>query len=412
MTESEPQLTSFSDRYRQQVLAELRAELRAEARKARLNRWTLNLMLTVFLGFAGYSVAAPYVLNSNFFSDGTYSSSIASGNNGFAITTNGARVDFGAGANDYCSSDGTTVTYAGPMAANGMTTSNGLIVSASGININNSGGYVGWNSDVRGAILYSSISAANAGATPSLAAFRLYTDNALDATDYVFHVGDATNANSLFRVTYAGDATATGGSIAAGHYSTDNGTTNGVFESLLTTGPMSLISDMNAATASSTVPASRVCASTTLDADDLLFGVGASGGCSTEKFSVDNEGDVVATGSYGLGSKMHWSATTPTIVSGGCTSPSISSGGDSASFNINIGTSCTGVTDVVVGLPTSARYWNCWATTSAPDTREVEQVQTGSATQATFRSYSRTTGAPLDWTASQTVQVGCVAGGF
>lgn len=45
----------------------------------------------------------------------TVSSSAASGNNAFAVTINGARIDFGAGASDHCSSDGTTITC-GPIA--------------------------------------------------------------------------------------------------------------------------------------------------------------------------------------------------------------------------------------------------------------------------------------------------------
>jgi hypothetical protein len=45
------------------------------------------------------------------------SSTVASGNNGLAVTQNGARIDFGAGASDYASSDGTTVTFAGPVRA-------------------------------------------------------------------------------------------------------------------------------------------------------------------------------------------------------------------------------------------------------------------------------------------------------
>jgi hypothetical protein len=46
----------------------------------------------------------------NVFSSGTYSSSIASTNDAFAVGTNGAYVHFGTGANDRCSSNGTTVT--------------------------------------------------------------------------------------------------------------------------------------------------------------------------------------------------------------------------------------------------------------------------------------------------------------
>jgi len=46
---------------------------------------------------------------------GGYTSGQASGANAYGVTTNGARIDFGAGASDYASSDGTTVTFAGPV---------------------------------------------------------------------------------------------------------------------------------------------------------------------------------------------------------------------------------------------------------------------------------------------------------
>lgn len=39
-------------------------------------------------------------------------SSVASGNNAFAVTVNGGRIDFGAGANDYATSDGTNIFFA------------------------------------------------------------------------------------------------------------------------------------------------------------------------------------------------------------------------------------------------------------------------------------------------------------
>ncbi len=48
---------------------------------------------------------------------GTVSSSVASGTNAFGVLTNGGRVDFGAGASDYASSNGTTVAFAGPISA-------------------------------------------------------------------------------------------------------------------------------------------------------------------------------------------------------------------------------------------------------------------------------------------------------
>lgn len=49
-------------------------------------------------------------------------SAAASGSNAFAASTAGARFDFGPGANDYASSDGTTVTFAGPVATGSLTT--------------------------------------------------------------------------------------------------------------------------------------------------------------------------------------------------------------------------------------------------------------------------------------------------
>lgn len=44
----------------------------------------------------------------------------SSGNDAFAFKTNGLRAHFGTGASDYCSSDGTTVSFAGPIATTGI----------------------------------------------------------------------------------------------------------------------------------------------------------------------------------------------------------------------------------------------------------------------------------------------------
>ena len=54
----------------------------------------------------------------------------ANGATGLAFTTNGARLDFGGGASDYASSDGTTVTFAGALASTGNFTANQLFSSA------------------------------------------------------------------------------------------------------------------------------------------------------------------------------------------------------------------------------------------------------------------------------------------
>lgn len=49
----------------------------------------------------------------------SYTATQISGSDAFAVSNNGARVHFGAGASDYASSNGTTVTFAGPVAVTG-----------------------------------------------------------------------------------------------------------------------------------------------------------------------------------------------------------------------------------------------------------------------------------------------------
>ncbi len=73
-------------------------------------------------------------------STGVISSTIASGNNGFAVTQNGARIDFGAGANDYATSDGTTVTHASPLAATAASGSNAFSLVTTGSRIDTGSG--------------------------------------------------------------------------------------------------------------------------------------------------------------------------------------------------------------------------------------------------------------------------------
>lgn len=50
---------------------------------------------------------------------GRLASNAAAGSDGFAATVNGERFHFGSGTTDYATSDGTTVTFAGPLATSG-----------------------------------------------------------------------------------------------------------------------------------------------------------------------------------------------------------------------------------------------------------------------------------------------------
>jgi hypothetical protein len=63
----------------------------------------------------------------------------------------------------------------------------------------------------------------------------------------------------------------------------------------------------------------------------------------------------------------------------------------------------------VVGLATATNGWSCWAsdTGATPTGRTEPTAMTTSS--VTLTNYSRTTGSPVAWTASEIIQVGCHA---
>lgn len=84
------------------------------------NRW-LPVLVAILL-FSGLGFAVPRVLNNAMLAE-SFTGEAASGSNSLAVLTNGSRTDFGAGASDHFSSDGTTVTAAGPLAGAAAITS-------------------------------------------------------------------------------------------------------------------------------------------------------------------------------------------------------------------------------------------------------------------------------------------------
>lgn len=68
------------------------------------------------------------------FTGTSFTASAGSGSNGLAVSTNGARIDFGAGASDYAASNGTTVTFAGPIASSTSGSGTFSATAASGSN--------------------------------------------------------------------------------------------------------------------------------------------------------------------------------------------------------------------------------------------------------------------------------------
>jgi hypothetical protein len=103
------------------------------------------------------------------------------------------------------------------------------------------------------------------------------------------------------------------------------------------------------------------------------------------------------------------SPTAPTIASGGCTSPSVPHANGTAAFQLTIGTSCTGVSTIVLTMPTAANGWSCSAHDITSNATNAVDESAQSATSVTLTSYSRTAGTALAWTAGDVVVGNCMA---
>lgn len=112
----------------------------------------------------------------------------ATGADAWQVLTNGARSHFGAGASDYASSDGTTVTFAGPLATAGTltftgnatgTTHRGTIVLAGG---------TGTATVVSGAVCVCSTDTAFLACQPSVSGTTLTTTVTGGGTNTVSYV--------------------------------------------------------------------------------------------------------------------------------------------------------------------------------------------------------------------------------
>lgn len=148
---------------------------------------------------------------------GFYNCTAASGNNCITAATNGARFDFGSGASDYASSDGTTVTFAGALA-----TATGMTVSAAGANnltLSGSGPEIRFNGGNQANL---QTNTADSVTSSTVAAFVLYESVAITAGDLLFAVQDSVNNNRL-SVSVEGN-TAAQGTMSATSY-TGTGTT-------------------------------------------------------------------------------------------------------------------------------------------------------------------------------------------
>lgn len=105
-----------------------------------------------------------------------------------------------------------------------------------------------------------------------------------------------------------------------------------------------------------------------------------------------------------------WVNTAPTIASGGCTAPAVTSSNGSAAFLLTIGTSCTGVKALTLTMPTAVNFWSCAGHNNTSDAAQATNVIVARATTTTavvLTSYDRVTGLTEDFVASDTYLMAC-----
>lgn len=138
-------------------------------------------------------------------------------------------------------------------------------------------------------------------------------------------------------------------------------------------------------------------------------------GAAAFAFGNGSNGDFTATlkatianfvGSYQLNGVLMDSATAPTIASGGCTSPAVTHNNGTAAFLLTLGTSCTNVKTITLTMPAAAHFWAMDCNNNTSDAAQALMIVASrgmSTTAVVLTSYSRTTGLPLDYVASDTL---------
>ena len=116
---------------------------------------------------------------------------------------------------------------------------------------------------------------------------------------------------------------------------------------------------------------------------------------------------------YQLNGVLTLSATAPTIASGGCTTPVVTTNNGTAKFKVTLGTTCTGVKTFTLTMPTAGtgREYACDAvdlTTNA--TYAPAQSAAASATSVVITNYARTTGLAIDFADGEVLLVKCIGG--
>jgi hypothetical protein len=104
---------------------------------------------------------------------------------------------------------------------------------------------------------------------------------------------------------------------------------------------------------------------------------------------------------------IYHNTVAPTISSGFGSVPSVPHGNSDAAFTVNVGTGGTASSGVITFATAAPNGWACFANDNTNNATFVEGVVSTSASSITITNYSRTTGLPIAWTASDVLVVSC-----
>lgn len=114
---------------------------------------------------------------------------------------------------------------------------------------------------------------------------------------------------------------------------------------------------------------------------------------------------------YALGASdvIFVSATAPTVPVA-CTSPTVTWNNGTAAFQIDVGTTCAGISTLSMTMPASTNAWVCYAVNTTTSTTAEVEMTASTSTSATFTNYTRTTGVALTWVDGADIRIGCLGG--
>lgn len=145
----------------------------------------------------------------------------------------------------------------------------------------------------------------------------------------------------------------------------------------------------------------------TADDKAITFRVGANSRWTIGTSATGYALTPTSGASYNLASKF--AINTAPSVPVACTSPTVTWSNGTATFQIDVGTSCTGVSTLAVTMPAMTNGYQCTARNLTTATAAPEQ-SAGTTTSVTFTNYVRTTGLAGDWVDGDDVRISCSGG--